>query len=201
MRASGVVSNRAALSAIGALAVAALVLGAALGVGSGGLNAGNIAQSNSAPCADSSVAFRLAQQPAANSGEAAVYVSVSARPGTACTVDGYPTVHVVSGNGRSVVVSTGGAPVMHSPRPIRDVIRPNDPVFFGIGWYTKTPGAARSSVCVGASSVRVSLGNGTGVVIPTAAAKICAPQTRPGNPQVFVSSMLHGGQFPDVALS
>jgi hypothetical protein len=193
------------LAAIGALAVIALVVGTVVGVGGnsqhplrGELGARSLAPSTTPPCSDSSVAFRLAQQPAANSGEGAVYVSVRARPGIACSVDGYPTVHVVSGNVRSVLVSTGGAPVMHSPRPIREVVRPNDPVFFGIGWYTQTPDAARPSLCVRASAVRVSLGQGTGAVIPTAPVKICDPQAKP---HVFVSSMLHNGQFPDVELT
>ena len=89
---------------------------------------------------------------------------------------------------------------MHSPRPVRAVVRGNDPVFFGVGWYDKSP-RARSSVCVRESTMRVSLGNGRGVVLPTGPTRICALRAKPAQPHVFVSSMLPGGQFPDVALT
>lgn len=156
------------------------------------------AQPSTRQCSDSVVSFRLAQQPPFNSGEAAVYVRISAKTGVVCTVDGYPTVDVVAEGGRPVRVFTGGAPAMHSPQPIREVVRAKQPVYFGVGWYTRTPGARRS-FCIGPSSVRVSLGHGTGVVLPTRPTTICALKAKPAMPGVFVSSMLHGGQFPGAA--
>jgi hypothetical protein len=179
------------LALLGVLAVVAL--GFTLATARGAAQPANL------PCLDSSVSFGLAQRVAASSGEAAFYVSVRALPGADCTVDGYPRVHIVSTGGSLVPVSVGGSPAMHSPRPVREIVTANQPVFFGIGWYTRTPGAKRS-LCVGASSVRVSLGSGTGTVIPTRPAKICAAELKRASPRVFVSSMLHGSQFPAVAL-